>query len=134
MTRSEQLKDWERRRSAELSMDVVAHWLRSLPAVVVAVAAWKGVSYFDLSSPDTWRFAIALLAIVQIAGGLIVWLRLWGAYIERRLTEVEALLSNEMPEYYASGDLIDFERNPLYARLAALESAVKRAPGGTNIY
>jgi len=70
------------------------------------------------------------LAIVHIVGKVIVWLRLWGAYIERRLTEIVALVRNESPEYYRSGDLVDFEGNPLFARLDALEQAVNRL-GGT---
>ena len=124
--RIEQLNEWERSRRAELKLDTYAHWSKTAPVITLAVAAWVAVNYFHLEPADTWKFAIALLAIVQIVSKVIVWLRLWGAYVERRMTEIEALLINESPMYYKTDDVIDFARNPLFARLDAIESAVNR--------
>lgn len=90
------------------------------------MAAWAGVDYLGLASADMWKFAIALLAVVHITGRVIVWLRLWGSFAERRLTEIEALVGNGSPADYTSGDLVDFERNPLFAKLDDLERAVDR--------
>jgi hypothetical protein len=131
MTRSEQLKEWERSRRSERTMDAMAYWWRAIIGVAIAASAWKGVDSFGLASPDVWRFAIALLTVAYIVGRLILWLRTEGSYLERRLAEVEALIANETPQYYTSGGLVDYERNPLYEPFTAIEASIEALRRGT---
>ena len=125
--RAEQLEAWERSRRTEVHMDVMAHWLRCLPTLVVAAGAFCAVDYLRLPWSGPLKFGIGLLVGIFLTGRVILWLRVWGAYIERRLTEIEALVSNERPEYYThSSNLASFDDNPLFARLEALQVSVDR--------
>jgi hypothetical protein len=54
----------------------------------------------------------------------MIWLRVWGAYVERRLTEIEARVLNTNPEYYTGDDLNLFDRSPLFERLKRIEEEV----------
>jgi hypothetical protein len=69
---------------------------------------------------------VAFVAGAYLAGTVIVWLRRWGAYIERRLTEIEARLVNSRPAYYIGGDLESIEPNPLFEKLDRIERFVER--------
>ena len=125
MSRKDDLQEWERFRRLEVELDVDAHWRRSLKGVLVALAVWYAVDWLDLPQRDLWHFAVALVAVVYLLGRVIVWLRLEGAYLERRLSEIEALVSGTKPSYYTRGDGADFDRNPLFERLDQIDHAIR---------
>lgn len=122
--RAEQLREWEQNRLNELSLDLQAHWLRCIPAVILSATLWALAGYFGL--PSIARYLIAGFTLAYLLGRIIVWLRLWGAYVERQLIDIQALLGNERPVYYQRGDLVAFDPNPLYARLEAIERSIDR--------
>ena len=112
MSRREDLKEWERSRRAEIAMDVVS-------SVVLAFICISTFSYF---LPGMTQIGVGLCVV----GVLILWLRTESAYLERRLSEIEALIGNEMPAYYTSGDMVSFDSNPLYEKLEAIERSLER--------
>jgi hypothetical protein len=122
--RSDQLKEWETARHAEVHIDLVAHWKRSIGGLLLGTLLWQLATIFALGP---WaKFSICFLAGVYLTSTIIIWLRIWGAYIERRLTEIEARIVNTHPFYYQSGDIESFERNPLFDRLAQIEDRLSR--------
>jgi hypothetical protein len=125
--RVEQMEEWERSRLQDVRLDLTAHWVRCIPVVVLAAVAFAAVDYLRLPRPAVMKFSIGLLVGVFLAGKVIIWLRLWGAYIERRLTDMEAFLTNERPVYYTTAsNLVSFDDNPLFAKLTAIEASVRR--------
>ena len=130
--RTEQLQRWEKNRANEVKLDLMFHWYRSIGGLVAACIVWGVVEYFRPPGTGLWKFAVAFLSGTYIAGRMLIWLRLWGAYIERRLTDIEALIGNVRPIYYNTGDLLSFDRNPLYQRLEEIEKTVLRLKGGAE--
>jgi hypothetical protein len=127
--RSEQIKDWEEKRRAEVKLDLFVHWQRSIGAFGPSLLAWACVEYFkeyfNPSFASIIKFSIAFLCAVYLLGRVIVWLRLWGAYIERQLIDIRALISNELPSYYQSGDAALFEPNVLFEKLTKIEHQIE---------
>jgi len=115
--RSKQLEEWEEKRLFEVKFDLFAHWMRSIVALVPSALAWWLVDYFNPPFSSTLRFVIVFLSAIYLLGRIVVWLRLWGAYLERELIDIKALLANERPAYYTSGDIASFEPNALFGRL-----------------
>jgi hypothetical protein len=123
MNRQEQLADWESNRKSEVLIDLWAHWSRSIPGLVLFPVAW------EIAEAWHWSFGvklgIAFAAGVYLTSSVMIWLRRWGAYIERRLTDIEARVLNTNPCYYTSGDLETFDRNPLFERLDTIDKQVE---------
>lgn len=130
--RQEQLQEWERSRLSELRLDLFAHYWRSIAGLLVTSWAWWAVDRFELWHAGMLKYAIAFCGGMYLTGRVIVWLRLWGSYIERRLIEIEALIGNERPSYFDSGDIISFDDNPLYARLTEIEDQIVRLRNGES--
>jgi hypothetical protein len=86
-------------------------------------AIWLVADWWHWAS--SVKFEIAFAAGVYLTSLIIIWLRIWGAYIERRLTEIEARVVDSRPYYYGSSDpssdMEDFDRNPLFERLDRIE-------------
>jgi hypothetical protein len=123
MNRTEQLSEWEKSRKVEIWIDLWGHGFRSVLGFVLFPAVWGLAEEWHWASGV--KFGIAFAAGVYLTSLLIIWLRVWGAYIERRLTELEARVLNTSPEYYTSGDLESFDRSPLFERLDAIEEEVQ---------
>jgi hypothetical protein len=111
---------WERNRAAEVQIDLLANWMRILPCFLLSLVAigflcfWKNpISYFLIA-------AVAMFYIAFVASRIIIWLRLWGAYIERRIEEIEAKLDGREPEFYCSRSPAA-EQNGLHKRFSDLE-------------
>ena len=119
--RIKQLNDWEKSREREIRVDVEAHWLRSLPGLIGCGIAWFSVEFFHAPYAPLLNRLIAFGAGIYITGRIIVWLRLWGAFIERRLIDIESRLTNENPEYYGGELICTYDTNPIFERLALLE-------------
>jgi hypothetical protein len=121
MSRTEDLREWERSRRAEIGIDAISYALAGLVGVSIG---------YGLLPADVQRFyLVGAVSLVGVMILLIVWLRTWGAYIERRLSEIEARLVNERPIYYTSADIASFDENPLYTRLDAIEDAIRDRRG-----
>lgn len=127
--RSEQIKDWEEKRRAEVKLDLSVHWQRSIVAFGPCLLAWTCVDYFkEYFNPpfaSGVKFSIAFLCAVYLLGRVVVWCRLWGAYIERQLIDIQALISNERPWYYEAGDVARFEPNVLFEKLKNIEQQIE---------
>jgi hypothetical protein len=106
-------------------MDLMAHWCRAIAAMVPAAITWWLVDVWSPSFSGVLKFLIAFWSAAYLLGRVIMWLRLWGAYIERQLIDIQALLSNVQPSYYQSGDIASFEPNALFEKLDGIEQKVK---------
>jgi hypothetical protein len=120
-TRQDQLADWEQMRKRELRMDLEAHWSRNLPGLILFGSIWFAVDFFRPPFLGVIRFGVAFCCGIYLTGKIITWLRLWAAYIERRLLEIEARVLNEYPGYYQEGDQHSFDENPLFQKLQTIE-------------
>ena len=116
-----ELSDWERHRKDEVSLDLYAHWSRSIPGVLAGAGLWSGLNYLSISLLSPWRFLIASVLVAYLLGRIIVWLRLWGAFIERRLEESEARIQGDDPCYYQVDSTDRSLRNGLHDRLERVE-------------
>jgi hypothetical protein len=123
--RVEQIKEWEQSRSAEIKMDLAAHWSKCIGALVPTALAWWLVEYFNPPFAGTVKAIIAYLCAVHLLGRIIVWLRTWGAYVERQLIDVKALISDTLPSYYSNEDIGALETNVLFKRLTEIEDEVR---------
>lgn len=119
--RSGQLHDWEQSRIHEVHLDLYAHWNRSIPGVLAGTGIWAGLNYLSVSSLSPWRFLLVSVLIVYLSGPIIVWLRLWGAYVERRLEEIEARIQGDNPIYYCDDSTSRLLYNGLHKRLDGIE-------------
>ena len=87
-----------------------------MPVFIGAVFWWIAVAYFKPPYASVLNNAVALLAGIYLTEKIIVWLRTWGAFIERRLIEIESRLTNERPEFYAGERPNAYDANPLFER------------------
>jgi hypothetical protein len=119
--RKEQLREWESSRKAEIWIDQWAHWSRSIPGLILFTTLW---AIADANWASTVKFGIAFVSGMYLTSRLVVWLRLWGAFIERRLTEIESRVLNRSPDYYTNAEW-SFESSPLFERLSRIEKEVE---------
>jgi hypothetical protein len=77
--RKEQLKEWEVSRLLEVRIDTWAHWMRSIPGLVITASIWFAIDLFNLPFPNLLKYVIAFCGATYLAGRIIVWLRLEGA-------------------------------------------------------
>jgi hypothetical protein len=124
--RSYELQEWDKNRKAELFLDLWAHFWRCSAGLVVAVSIWQLLNYLKLSDMSGWRFALFYSCAAYIARTVIVWLRLWGSYIERRLEEMEARINGDWPSCYAKEAPDRVFRNGLHERLQQIESSIEQ--------
>ncbi|MGA3131527.1 MAG: hypothetical protein ABSD59_12045 [Terracidiphilus sp.] len=105
-------------------MDLYSHWNRSIPGVLAGAGLWALLNYLSVSPLSPWRFLLVSVLIVYLLGRILVWLRLWGAYVERRLEDVEARIQGDDPIYYCDDSTSRLLRNGLHERLERIEEKI----------
>jgi len=95
----------------------------------IVVLGWWAVDSFKPPAANLLKPAIVFCGAIYVVGKVITWLRLWGAYIERRLSEIEALLTDERPCYYSEPSP-QFDENPLFTKLTSIEDRLERLARG----
>ena len=123
--RSSELQKWERHRQNEVSLDLFAHYYRLARVLIPIVTLFAVLCYFKVPGLLFWGFTLAVFALVWCSAMLVVWLRLEGAFIERRLEEIEARLQGDYPTYYTKEDPYRLEHNGLHEQLGRIEALLQ---------
>lgn len=123
--RSATLQEWEASRLNEVWIDLLAFRWRCAKPFALLFSLFALGEYTGIMN-RTIQFGFLLCALLAVGGAITVWLRLWGAFIERRLIEIEAIVAGIEPTYYRDGDQVQYDRNPLYIRLHDIERALSR--------
>lgn len=113
------LKEWEASRRTEVWIDWTFSVLFGGTGVLIAYSLLP-------AGTDHRLFLVCAGLLLWLMLTLVRWLRLWGAYVERRLIEIEALIGNVTPFYYARGDLVNYDENPLYEKLTEIQTELER--------
>lgn len=119
--RKRELEGWERSRRNEVFLDLRAHFWRSAIGVIAALTVWQALNHFSVKPLSPWRFLVVSALAVYLLGVILFWLRIWGAYIERRLEEIEARIQGDEPSYYQVESTTRLLRNGLHDRLGRVE-------------
>ena len=123
--RAHELKQWSEHRKSEVAIDLWGHAQRCLPGLAGILLLWKLLDYFAVSDKSAWRVLVLYAGAAYLAGTLIAWLRIWGAYIERRLEEIEARVNGDYPSYYTNESPDRILRNGLHERLSDIENKLE---------
>jgi hypothetical protein len=124
--RAAELQEWERKRQNEVSLDLFAHYCRLARVLIPIVILFAVLCYFKVPGLLFWCFTLAVIALARCSATLIIWLRLEGAFIERRLEEIEARLQGDYPTYYTKESPDRLERNGLHEKLGSIEELLRR--------
>jgi hypothetical protein len=124
--RSTELQEWERKRQNEVSLDLFAHYYRLARGLIPIVILFAVLCYFEVPGLLFWGFTLAVIALVWCSAMLVIWLRLEGAFIERRLEEIEARLQGDYPTYYTRESPDRLEHNGLHEQLGRIEELLRR--------
>ena len=124
--RSAELQEWERNRQNEVSLDLFAHYWRLARVLIPIVILFAVVCYFKVPGLLFWGFTFAVIALARCSATLVIWLRLEGAFIERRLEEIEARLQGDYPTYYTRESPYRLEHNGLHEQLGRIEALLRR--------
>ena len=118
------LAEWERNRRNEVWVDLYAHFWRCAGGLSIGSTLWWAIDYFSLS--PAWHLVLAYCALAYIAGTIIIWLRLEGSYLERRLENIEAAIHGDEPTYYTRETHHRWANNGLHEKLDRIEQVVRR--------
>ncbi len=124
--RSVELEGWERKRRNEVSLDLFAHYCRLARVLIPIVILFPVLCYFKVPWLLFWGFTLAVIALARCSATLIVWLRLEGAFIERRLEEIEARVQGDYPTYYSRETPDRLKHNGLHEQLGRIEELLRR--------
>jgi hypothetical protein len=119
---------WASKRQSEVLLDLFAFVSRSVSVLFIAYLLSWVAHLFGVSVPMPGFVTLLCWYLLAMAffGPLMVWLRLWSSYIERRFDDIQSHLRGEAVSYYQRSDP-PTPPFPLHEQLKRIENLLHQA-------